>query len=446
MPPCKKKYQWLRPIQICSDAKFFADGVSRFDVNQGEIGNCWFIAAMANLTLNKTLFDQVVCADNCPNFKENYVGIFHFRFWHFGKFIDVVIDDRLPTRNGKLVFGKSTDRSEFWSALLEKAYAKIYGGYKALNSGFSSEAFEDFSGGVVEVYNLKERTPPKAFQYICKALKRNVLITCGILHSSSKLPNLGLFSGHAYSITGAQALSFENIIRVRNPWGNEMEWRGRYSDNSKAWDNVPFEIKKKLEVISKGDGEFWISFDDFKSIFDIMKICNINPDINMTDPNPTRKWNLISHHDEFSSKREFIINLVDPDEDDDENFCTAVIALMQKDYRKKRQHVTPFGFNLYLLNGSEKKFIRKIKNDHTRETCGRYELPPGKYCIMPFAESGEKNLEYLLRVFYETKIVQGMYPSFNKSLEKATIPVSNYPKNANLRATSNNDNCCCVIM
>ena len=69
--------KWLRPKEISSEPDFFVEGASRFDVGQGYLEDCWLLAAVASLTLDKKLFSRVVCDDN--GFDKNYAGIFHFR-------------------------------------------------------------------------------------------------------------------------------------------------------------------------------------------------------------------------------------------------------------------------------------------------------------------------------------------------------------------------------
>lgn len=78
-------YEWKRPDLICGAndrPRFFEKGYSRFDVRQGKLGDCWFLAAAANLTQYDKLFSRVVCDDN--SFEDKYAGIFHFRRVLFG--------------------------------------------------------------------------------------------------------------------------------------------------------------------------------------------------------------------------------------------------------------------------------------------------------------------------------------------------------------------------
>lgn len=153
----------------------------------------------------------------------------------------MVVDDRLPTVNRRLVLMSSTANHEFWSALLEKAYAKLHGSYLSLEGGRTSEAMEDFTGGLTEVFKLQyNECLSNLFTIMLKAHQRGSFLSCSTFPEMNYLN--GLIENHAYSITAVKTVQtivpktqvkdkiLEKLIRIRNPWGNEAEWTGAWTD------------------------------------------------------------------------------------------------------------------------------------------------------------------------------------------------------------------------
>ncbi|KAM9018294.1 calpain-9 isoform 4-T5 [Ara ararauna] len=357
---------WKRPGDIVKDPKFILGGATRTDICQGDLGDCWLLAAVASLTLNEKTLARVVPLDQ--TFGPDYAGIFHFQFWQHNEWLDVVIDDRLPTFNGRLVFLHSAERNEFWSALLEKAYAKLNGSYEALKGGSTIEAMEDFTGGVGEMYEVK-KAPDNFYEILEKALKRCSMVGCSIdtssaAESEAKTP-FGLIKGHAYSVTGIDEVSYwgrqVQLIRIRNPWG-QVEWNGPWSDTSLEWRSVSPSEQRRLSQAARDDGEFWMKFEDFKVHFDKVEICNLTPDA--LDDSTAHKWEVTIHQgswvrgstaggcrnflETFWTNPQIKLHLTEKDNGQDE--CTFIVALMQKDRRKLKKlgaEMLTIGYSIY---------------------------------------------------------------------------------------------------
>ncbi|KAM5235111.1 calpain-3 isoform 3-T3 [Ctenodactylus gundi] len=431
------QFVWKRPPEICENPRFIIGGANRTDICQGDLGDCWFLAAIACLTLNERLLFRVIPHDQ--SFTENYAGIFHFQFWRYGDWVDVVVDDCLPTYNNQLVFTKSNHRNEFWSALLEKAYAKLHGSYEALKGGNTTEAMEDFTGGVTEFFEIKE-APRDMYKIMRKAIERGSLMGCSIdtivpVQYETRMA-CGLVKGHAYSVTGLEEATFKGekvkLVRLRNPWG-QVEWNGSWSDGWKGWSFVDKNEKSRLQHQVTEDGEFWMSYEDFIYHFTKLEICNLTADALESDKLQT--WTVSVNEgrwvrgcsaggcrnfpDTFWTNPQYRLKLLeeDDDPDDSEVICSFLVALMQKNRRKDRKlgaSLFTIGFAIYEMHGNkqhlQKDFFlynaskaRSKTYTNMREVSQRFRLPPSEYVIVPSTYEPHQEGEFILRVFSEKR-------------------------------------------
>ncbi|XP_072783580.1 calpain-14 isoform X6 [Taeniopygia guttata] len=449
-----RNLQWKRPHALHKSPVFYAANRKQLDLCQGLVENCWFLAALGALTFHQDILAAVVPQNQ--SFERKYAGIFHFRFWHFGEWIDVVVDDRLPVNEaGELLFVSSVYKNVFWGALLEKAYAKLYGSYEDLQIGQVSEALVDFTGGVNTRIKLAE-APPDLWDILTRATYSTSLMGCQTHLGTTKVLKNGLVAGHAYTVTGIRKVTCqygpENLLRLRNPWG-KIEWKGDWSDSSYKWELLS--PKEKILLRKKqDDGEFWMSLQDFKIHFVDLVICKLTPDLMSQEDGKKWMYSLKSGRwvkgstaggslgfskGNFWMNPQYWLNVL-PVEDSKKSpsTCSVVISLMQK-YSTKHRNRAPhlfIGFLLYKVGLQYQESNRKLPpgfftrhqpvNKHQvfldeREVTYDFHLEPCVYVIVPSTLKPQQESEFILRVFSRKHILREMGGNTSFTLSKEIV-------------------------
>ena len=130
--------------RIPENGKFVNQELETFAIKQGKLGDCWLLSSVAALLSKPKLMKRVVMYPYNVMPDARQCGIFRFRFYHLGEWIDILIDDVLPTKNAAIAV-----KNEYWMLLLEKAYAKFLGSYDALAGGDPCWALCNLTGGIV---------------------------------------------------------------------------------------------------------------------------------------------------------------------------------------------------------------------------------------------------------------------------------------------------------
>ena len=427
--------EWKRPHELCDDPKMYVGGGKCLDVCQGSLGDCWFLAALATVSLHEDLLRRV-CPDQTFDKDNGYTGKFRFKFWQYGAWKEVTIDDRLPTQYGRLIYTQSASNNEFWSALTEKAYAKLNGNYENLEGGHATEAMVDLTGGTVEyIEKVDEMDDDELYSLIKTAISEQGALLTSAIQAKSRADmeaqrTDGLVMGHAYSITNCAKFRMSDgsgghfyLIRLRNPWG-ACEWNGAFSDSDPRWGEAGADGDFNKD--NDEDGEFWMPFADYARIFTKIELCRLN----ITDFSAEGRWyqddNMRQSGEWNQSKRTaggcanypsftenpFMAVELKGGKDSDE----MLISLQQKHRRKHKCEGVPFlniGFTIYkvdeIKNELEDMVDRTTRPSKSVTYTARRDLTAkvrvsdgdGQYIIVPTTFRPNEIGKYYMRCYVE---------------------------------------------
>lgn len=379
---------WLRPEEIFPGGVYtlFEESIDIDDVNQGNLGNCYFMSSLAAMCE----FPQTI-SELFRYFNVHPQGIYEIVFNINGQWQIVIIDDYFPCyKNSKWPIFSKPHNNELWVMLLEKAWAKINGGYINIVGGWPNEVLETLTCFCIKsIDNQDPSEKDNLWEKILSADQNNHLITCSTINDKF-IEEMGLISGHAFTLISAEQAELKGnkvrLLRIRNPWGFR-EWNGKWSDNSKEWDDEAKKAFRSYE--NKNDGTFFISIEDYKTYFAETQICKIK--------SPACTKCIVIEKSKFESPNMFELQL---------NRETAIdISAIKQSYRFNRN--IPDGaemtINILLLKKDEGSFVY-IASDSSSDNNPVIDvtLQPATYLIYLFANykssTFDKPREYSLYI------------------------------------------------
>ena len=285
----RKVVGWRQANAIATGAGLFADGTDPDDVHQGHVQDGWLMSAISIVAASGGVDDGKVDALIDSMFitkTTSLTGAYALRFWVNGQWETVIVDDFFPVLDNKhreedcngAFSSYSKGFAELWVPLIEKALAKYYGSYAALEVGHVQQALSRLTGGEAEEIYLahESRGAKKAMLWDrMLAWRRNqFLLGAGTVTADTadhEAQDTGLVFGATYVVYEVRVVDGYQLVKLRNPPGDHPEWKGDWGDNSRLWTR---RLKAKLGYSKDAaDNTFWMSFDDFCNAFRSLYVC-----------------------------------------------------------------------------------------------------------------------------------------------------------------------------
>ncbi|XP_053205433.1 calpain-6-like [Panonychus citri] len=404
------KISWKRPKEITSEPyALFKDKIGpNMNIQFFGFGpNEWLIAAAVALSQDKNLIYKILPKDQY-NFNH---GIFKIWIWDYGTWTKVLIDDKLPVSDNRLIFTSSQCGQIFWLSLLEKAYAKLKGNYETMSTfGNLTDALTDFSGSPTEQIKINlDDDEKELFRLIAEEINRKSIVCLKTREDCTDSYSNGLKQNHFYVVTS-----------VKKPASGTFKKNSKDGIASlKIIDTIyPEKRNCRSSFLDEKYHEQWINLEKFSTNFESITICRLHIEDNRF---------VETRHSNMSSQ--FCFDVTNESEE-------IMIDLIQKNDQPER-----FGFKIYqvelnrryrLHNPSLCNMIHFHDTIKTRSIFHRIKLAHGRYIIKPVSKSDcdlmirlyskeRSNLRVLDEDMPKKNFFRFLAPKYPKFVTKITV-------------------------
>lgn len=293
-PKQKKEFQgWMRISDLCENPSIILGAHADFySIRQTVVSDCSFVASLSVAALyekkfNRRILTSIIYPRNSKDEPVyNLSGKYSVKLFVNGIARKVIIDDYLPVgRYNQLLCSYSSNKSEFWVSLMEKAYLKLMGGYDFPGSNSNIDCYA-LTGWIPERITLRGNDEDFDSNGVFNRLREGfhegrclITVATGEL-SDAECDRTGLVSTHAFAVINLAEVDGVKLIMLKNPWSH-LRWKGNYSEQDTVhW--TP-ELQSTLNYDPKlaqtiDNGVFWIDYRSLLNFFDVFYL-NWDPEL-----------------------------------------------------------------------------------------------------------------------------------------------------------------------
>lgn len=226
--------------------------VEYHDIGQGQLGTCYFLAAVASVAYSepKVIKNMFVRPEKWDH------NVFTTRWLLNGKVSEVEVDDMIPAQNGQPFFVQPSHEGEFWPIILEKTWSKIFTSFKAAEAGFWENVVNAITRAPTRRFHHDEMQEDALWNILLDATNRRLPMAAG---AGDGARSLGMATGHAYSVFRASTSpNYGRVVEVFNPWHRDF-YKGRIPNRDHE------------------DGSFAMTFAEYRRAFDTTSLAVFRP-------------------------------------------------------------------------------------------------------------------------------------------------------------------------
>ncbi|KFM59653.1 Calpain-A, partial [Stegodyphus mimosarum] len=195
-----------------------------------------------------------------------------------------------------------------------------------------------------------------------------------------------------------------------------------------------------MDYSKRGDGEFWMSYQDFCREFEEVTICSLTPDLTYHNSHKKSKskdpsqlatvmksiygrWEegkscggSRNNLESYATNPQYLLTLSQKSSHDADHKCNIVIALMQlrrRCVRHPNRKMLQISFVVFKVKEPVRQTLKNFREIEEvgssgpyvnyREVFGRFEIPPGNYIIVPATFEPNSPGSFYIRVYADTQ-------------------------------------------